>query len=86
MDEDKQRAQVRQQLIHTCNAVLPPAAAKLGLDTSDESVRLALVQLATRIFNAGIRAGGSQVIAQAIEQGAQVHVNWDASLLPPTAT
>lgn len=83
MDADEHRAYIRKQFLDECNASLPLAAATLALDTDDPDVRLVLVELCNRMFNAGIRVGATQAIAQAVEQGAEVHVNMDPILLPP---
>lgn len=80
MDADEHRTYIRKLFLDECNAILPQVATRLGLDTDD--ARTALVEVASRMFNEGIRIGATQAIAQAVEQGAQVQVNMDSSLLP----
>ena len=80
MDADEHRAYIQKQLLEECNAVLPQVAADLGLET-DEARRV-LVEVSIRMFNAGIRVGATQALAQLAEQGADFQVHMDPSLLP----
>jgi hypothetical protein len=82
MDADDERAYVRQQLIDAMQSAAPDAAAKLGFGPDDKDAQLVISELGLAMFNAGVRAGATQAAAQAAEQGIDVTINMDPSILP----
>lgn len=81
MDEKDARAHVRQELIDAARGAAPDAAAKLGIAADDEDAQLVIYELCIAMFNAGVRTGSGQVLAQLAEQGGEFTVNMDPSLL-----
>jgi hypothetical protein len=75
MDPANEREHVRRQLVDACQQFAADAGTELGLETEEQRTRL--VELCIRMFNAGVRAGASQALAQMVEQGIDVNVNLD---------
>jgi hypothetical protein len=80
MSESDNRTWVQKQLVETVDRFGPLAADRLELTGDDK--RMILTELCIEMFNAGVRAGATQAIAQAVEQGADVTVNLAPELRP----
>ena len=81
MDRDGQREHLHQQLMDACVPLIRKAATPLELDTADEHICAALMELCTGMFNAGIRAGSAQALAQLAERGIEAQISTDRYLL-----
>ncbi len=80
MDAEADKANIHQLFVDALQRIAPPAADELGLDTEEQRERL--VAACIEMFNAGLRAGASQSVAQLVEQGADITMNLDPNLLP----
>ncbi|MGO9885938.1 MAG: hypothetical protein ACLPV4_23325 [Solirubrobacteraceae bacterium] len=85
MDADEQREYLRQQLMDACTPLVRKAAMTLELDTADVDVCTAVMDLCMGVFNAGMRAGCAQILAQLAEQGVDFKFNMDSYLLTDEA-
>jgi len=80
MSDNDTRTWIKKQMVKTLERFGPPAASRLELTGDDE--RIILTELCIEMFNAGVRAGATQAIAQAVEQGVGVTVNLAPELRP----
>ena len=85
MDRDWQREHLHQQLVDACVPLIRKAAAPLELDTADERICAAVMELCSGMFNAGIGAGSTQALAQLAERGIEAQISTDRYLLSDNA-
>jgi hypothetical protein len=85
VDRDEQREHLHQQLMDACVPLIRKAATPLELDTADEHVCAALMELCTGMFDAGIRAGSTEALAQLAERGIEAPISTDRYLLSDNA-
>jgi len=85
VDRDEQREHLHQQLTDACVPLIRKAAAPLELDTADEHICAALMELCSGMFNAGVRAGSTDALAQLAERGIEAQISTDRYLLSDNA-
>jgi hypothetical protein len=82
VEADDQPVYVRQQLIDAWSALAQKAVASLELDTEDDRVATALMELCVGMFNAGIRAGSAHAVVQLAQQPDGFKASTDTPRLP----
>ena len=85
MDVDEKREHLRHQMMDACVSLVHDAATPLKLDTTDTHVCAVLMGLCIGMFNAGVRAGCTQALAQLAEQGVDAQVSMDGYLVSESA-
>ena len=85
MDVDEQREYLRHQMMDACVSLVHDAAIPLQLDTTDTRVCAVLMGLCIGMFNAGVRAGCTQALAQLAEQGVDAQIRMDGYLVSESA-
>ncbi len=80
MDVEEQREYLHQQMMDACVPLVHDAATPLNLDTTDTHVCAILTGLCIGMFNAGVRAGRTEALAQLAEQGVDAEISMDGCL------
>jgi hypothetical protein len=85
VDGEEQREYLRHQMMDACVSLVHDAAIPLQLDTTDTHVCAVLMGLCIGMFNAGVRAGCTQALAQLAQQGVDVQISMDGYLVSESA-